>query len=83
MVSESHESLSRNNWALGVITGIPREQFQRLTLRDQQVLKSGRYRNPLTGEVVTFTLPWDTETEYNSPPTSSLVNPPTARHNES
>src|SRR6266481_6604605 len=68
-------TLSRNNWVLSIITGIKRAPRQALSDKDEMTLSSGRYRNPRSGEIVTFSLPWEKPLIYNPPPTSKLPPP--------
>jgi hypothetical protein len=45
------------NWALSVITGIERGGHASISASDNAMLTQGRYENPTTGEIVTFSLP--------------------------
>ncbi len=47
-----------DNWALKSITRSPRRPTAPITIGERNILASGRYKNPKSGEEVRFKLPW-------------------------
>jgi hypothetical protein len=55
------------NWALAEIKREQRDPLSEISFSDDDILKSGAYYNPRTGETVTFSLPAEATAETPVP----------------
>lgn len=59
ITSESERSYVLSNWALSVITGARRKDYDPISTAEFAMLQSGRYVNKRTGEEIRFSVPSD------------------------
>jgi hypothetical protein len=57
--SESERTVALSNWALSLITGASRSDYDPIAPAELAMLRAGVYRDAATGQIVNFSLPRD------------------------